>query len=66
MADPKTPSCDVQDKTFSKQGGVTNGAAWYSVEGGLPLFRLYYFLCISEDQGTFFIRRTAGLFLAGI
>jgi len=34
MADPNTPSCDKNEQGFAKQGGITNGAAWYSVEGG--------------------------------
>ena len=34
MADPRTPSCDKNEQSFAKQGGITNGAAWYSVEGG--------------------------------
>jgi len=35
MSDPKTPSCDEQPhESFAKRGGITNGAEWYSVDGG--------------------------------
>ena len=35
MAKPHK-SCDMtSDDKFYKQGGITNGAAWYSVEGGM-------------------------------
>ena len=34
MADMNTPSCDKNDEGFARKGGITNGAAWYSVEGG--------------------------------
>ena len=34
MADPSTPGCDRPESSFAKQGGITNGAAWYSVAGG--------------------------------
>ncbi len=31
----KHPNCDAMGGTpFYKQGGITNGAAWYSVQGG--------------------------------
>lgn len=34
MAQPHPP-CDMSnDDGFYKQGGITNGAAWYSVAGG--------------------------------
>jgi len=35
MADPKTKKCDQNEETnFAKRGGITNGAEWYSVDGG--------------------------------
>jgi len=38
MANPDTPSCDDLSNSFGKQGGITNGAAWYSVDGGMQDF----------------------------
>merc|ERR1712018_223289 len=38
MGDPSTPGCDKQFNPFAKQGGITNGAAWYTVEGGMQDF----------------------------
>ncbi len=34
MSDPATPGCDRPESSFARQGGITNGAAWYSVDGG--------------------------------
>ena len=34
MSNPATPGCDEPESSFAKQGGITNGAAWYSVAGG--------------------------------
>ena len=34
MSNPSTTPCDDSSTNFGKQGGITNGAAWYSVEGG--------------------------------
>lgn len=38
MADPKTKGCEKPERKFAKQGGITNGAAWYSVSGGMQDF----------------------------
>jgi hypothetical protein len=39
MADPARRSCDpLEDNTFGKSGGITNGAKWYSVRGGMQDF----------------------------
>ena len=38
MANPETPGCDRKENSFAKQGGITNGAAWYSVAGGMQDF----------------------------
>jgi hypothetical protein len=34
MANPNTKSCDKTEDGFAKHGGITNGAEWYSVNGG--------------------------------
>ncbi|XP_063864422.1 LOW QUALITY PROTEIN: carboxypeptidase E-like [Scylla paramamosain] len=38
MADPTHPACFPGDNHFGDKGGVTNGAAWYSVQGGMQDF----------------------------
>jgi len=38
MSNPRTPGCDSEENEFAKQGGITNGAAWYSVGGGMQDF----------------------------
>ncbi|XP_059098087.1 carboxypeptidase E-like [Tigriopus californicus] len=38
MADPQAKGCDRPESSFGKQGGITNGAAWYSVAGGMQDF----------------------------
>jgi len=38
MSNPATPGCDNPEKSFARQGGITNGAAWYSVAGGMQDF----------------------------
>lgn len=38
MGDASTPGCDKKFNPFAKQGGITNGAAWYTVEGGMQDF----------------------------
>jgi carboxypeptidase E len=35
MADPNRIPCEMTgDDSFGKQGGITNGARWYSVKNG--------------------------------
>jgi len=38
MSNPNTPGCDSPVNEFAKNGGITNGAAWYSVPGGMQDF----------------------------
>merc|ERR1712004_33459 len=38
MSDPNRPGCDSPKNPFAKQGGITNGAAWYTVDGGMQDF----------------------------
>ncbi|XP_030756758.1 carboxypeptidase E-like [Sitophilus oryzae] len=39
MANPKRGGCgDVDSSKFAKQGGITNGAKWYSLQGGMQDF----------------------------
>jgi len=38
MSNPSTPGCDSPVNEFAQHGGITNGAAWYSVGGGMQDF----------------------------
>lgn len=38
MSNVNTPGCESNENQFAKQGGITNGAAWYSVPGGMQDF----------------------------
>merc|ERR1719373_1494049 len=38
MSNPNTPGCDSPVNEFAQHGGITNGAAWYSVPGGMQDF----------------------------
>ncbi|XP_050297220.1 carboxypeptidase E-like [Anthonomus grandis grandis] len=39
MASPNRKGCgDVDSSKFAKQGGITNGAKWYSLQGGMQDF----------------------------
>ncbi|XP_059491148.1 carboxypeptidase E-like isoform X2 [Neocloeon triangulifer] len=38
MGDPKRSGCGYDGYNFGKQQGITNGAAWYSVQGGMQDF----------------------------
>lgn len=38
MSDPSRPGCDTAKNPFARRGGITNGAAWYTVDGGMQDF----------------------------
>ncbi|KAL0281447.1 UNVERIFIED_CONTAM: hypothetical protein PYX00_002430 [Menopon gallinae] len=38
MSSPTRKGCGFDGYNFGKQGGITNGAAWYSVKGGMQDF----------------------------
>ncbi|KRY37392.1 Carboxypeptidase E [Trichinella spiralis] len=38
MADPNHEPCPLAGEDFSRRGGITNGARWYSVRGGMQDF----------------------------
>lgn len=38
MANPKRAGCGYDGYNFGRQGGITNGAEWYSVQGGNVLY----------------------------
>merc|ERR1712184_117980 len=38
MSNPRTPGCDSEVNEFAQHGGITNGAAWHSVPGGMQDF----------------------------
>lgn len=38
MSSNKRQKCEPDEEDFGKQGGITNGAAWYSVSGGMQDF----------------------------
>jgi hypothetical protein len=38
MSNPKRSGCGYDGYNFGKQQGITNGAAWYSVQGGEFVF----------------------------
>merc|ERR1740128_1414028 len=38
MSNRATPGCESNENEFAKHGGITNGAAWYSVPGGMQDF----------------------------
>jgi len=51
MANPNRMPCKGGDKNFGKEGGITNGAKWYSIQGGNIL------------NHSFFIKQTYIFFL---
>ena len=40
MAHPHKP-CDALNDDFSDNNGITNGADWYSVQGGMMLYKSF-------------------------
>jgi len=38
MANPNRMPCKGGDNNFGKEGGITNGAKWYSIQGGMQDF----------------------------
>ncbi|XP_022205490.1 carboxypeptidase E isoform X2 [Nilaparvata lugens] len=38
MSSPSRKGCGYEAYNFGKQGGITNGAAWYSIDGGMQDF----------------------------
>ncbi|CAG9818282.1 unnamed protein product [Phaedon cochleariae] len=38
MANIRRKGCDVDSNRFAKEGGITNGAKWYSLQGGMQDF----------------------------
>lgn len=63
MANPRRRGCgDADSSKFGKQGGITNGAKWYSLQGGNNLTLSYSFLVpkpfsISIDWSSTHMRR---------
>lgn len=44
MADPNKNPCREGDRNFGKDGGITNGAKWYSVQGGKVLSKMHRYI----------------------
>jgi hypothetical protein len=42
MSNPKRSGCGYDGYNFGKQQGITNGAAWYSVQGGEFFISLFF------------------------
>ncbi|XP_044735136.1 carboxypeptidase E-like [Chrysoperla carnea] len=47
MADPSRKGCAEDSNDFGKRGGITNGAQWYSLQGGMQDFS--YLSCNDFD-----------------
>lgn len=50
MALVDRPGCGEGGYNFGKQGGITNGAAWYSIEGGKYHLCCLFIIHISTGQ----------------
>jgi hypothetical protein len=40
MSNPATPGCDGPENEFARQGGITNGAAWYAPSKQLKIIQI--------------------------
>lgn len=50
MASPKRNPCRGGDTNFGKEGGITNGAKWYSVRGGKIQCKTYISLTFNHIE----------------
>lgn len=71
MASPTRPGChttssdDSATFNFGRQGGVTNGAAWYSLKGGKSISQVLNssnYLCVLGSTDLFLLKNVVTVF----